>query len=123
MPSRALALLAVFAFAATAQRYADLTGRIFDITEGGIGQASITVVNEDTGFRRLTESDLGGRYVVGGLQPGSYKITVRKEGFRTLMRFGVKLTAAGGTRADFILPVGQRRRDDHRVRDGASGEP
>ena len=103
LSGRALALLAVFAFAAMAQRYAGLSGRIFDITEGGIGQASITVVNEETGFRRVTESDPGGRYLVGALQPGSYKITVRKEGFRTLMRFGVKLTASGGTRADFIL--------------------
>ena len=71
-----------------------------------IGQAAVTVVNEDTGFRRVTESDPGGRYTVASLQPGSYKITVRREGFRTLMRFGVKLTAASATRADFILPVG-----------------
>lgn len=103
---RALPLLVVCAYAATAQRFGDLYGRIADITEGGIPQAAITVVNEDTGFRRLAQSDPSGRYTVGSLQPGSYKITVRKEGFRTLMRFGVKLAAASGARVDFILPVG-----------------
>jgi hypothetical protein len=103
---RALALLLLSASAATAQRYVDLYGRILDTTEGGIGQAAVTVVNEETGFRRVTQSDPSGSYVVGSLQPGSYKVTVRKEGFRTVMRFGVELPPAGALRADFVLPVG-----------------
>jgi hypothetical protein len=102
---RPLALLVLCAFAAAAQRV-DLYGRILDTSEGGIGQADVTVVNEDTGFRRMTQSDPGGMYAVGSLQPGSYKVTVRREGFRTLMRFGVRLSPRGATRADFILPVG-----------------
>jgi len=102
---RPLALLVLCALAATAQRV-DLYGRILDTSEGGIGQAAITVVNEDTGFRRVTESDTGGAYAVGSLQPGTYKVTVRREGFRTLMRFGVRLSSSGATRADFVLPVG-----------------
>jgi hypothetical protein len=107
MPNgRALVLLVVCAIAAQAQRYVDLYGRIVDITDGGIGQASITAVNEETGFRRVTQSDPGGRYTIPSLHPGTYKITVRREGFRTLMRFGVKLSPAGGSRADFVLPVG-----------------
>jgi hypothetical protein len=103
---RTLALLLLGAFSVAAERYVDVYGRVLDPSEGGIGQASVTVVNEDTGFRRATESDPGGSYSVGSLQPGSYKITVRKEGFRTLMRFGVRLSTAGATRADFVLPVG-----------------
>src|SRR5207248_10914896 len=103
---RPVALLVFCAFTAAAQHYVDLYGRILDTTEGGIGQTAVTVVNEDTGFRRVTESDPGGMYRVGSLQPGTYKVTARKEGFRTLMRFGVKLSPAGSTRADFILPVG-----------------
>src|SRR3982751_4183189 len=102
---RPLALLLLCAFAAAAQRV-DLYGRVLDTSEGGVGQADVTVVNEDTGFRRMTQSDPGGMYAVGSLQPGTYKVTVRREGFRTLMRFGVRLSAASGARADFILPVG-----------------
>src|SRR5437763_13374337 len=102
---RPLALLLLCASVAQAQRV-DLFGRILDTTEGGIGQAAVTVVNEDTGFRRVTQSDPSGNYTVPSLQPGAYKVTVRREGFRTLMRFGVRLSPAGSTRADFILPVG-----------------
>src|SRR5438270_10356780 len=102
---RPLALLLLCAFAAAAQRV-DLYGRVLDTSEGGIGQADVTAVNEDTGFRRMTQSDPGGMYAVGSLQPGTYKVTVRREGFRTLMRFGVRLSPSGATRADFILPVG-----------------
>jgi hypothetical protein len=64
------------------------------------------VVNEDTGFRRLTQSHPDGGYVVSSLQPGLYKITVRKEGFRTAIRFGVKLNPSQPSRVDFKLVVG-----------------
>ena len=100
---RALALLAVFAFAAAGQRYVDLYGRIADTTDGGIGQASITVVNEEdfAGRRSPTRRPVHGWVP----PPGAYKITVRKEGFGPLC---VRSPADRGrsTRADFILPVG-----------------
>ena len=41
-----------------------------------------------------------------GQGPGVYKITVRKDGFRTLIRFGVKLSPSQPARADFKLVVG-----------------
>jgi hypothetical protein len=99
-------MLVFLSSTAAAQRYVDLYGRILDATEGGIGQAAVTVVNEETGFRRVTQSDPSGAYVVASLQPGDYKVTVRKEGFRTVTRFGLKLPASGATHADFLLPVG-----------------
>ena len=89
-----------------AERYAHLYGRILDTSDGGIAQAAVTVVNQDNGFRRSTESDPGGAYAVGSLQPGNYKVTVRKEGFHTVERYDVKLEMAALTRADFVLPVG-----------------
>ena len=66
---RPLAVLVLCALPAVAQR-ADLYGRILDTSEGGIGQAAVAVVNEDTGFRRVTQSDPSGNYAVGSLQPG-----------------------------------------------------
>ncbi len=79
---------------------------MLDISEGGIPDAAVSVVNQETGFRRTTQSEPSGNYAVGALQPGQYKITVRKEGFRTVVRFNVALVAASSTRADFVLPVG-----------------
>jgi hypothetical protein len=104
-PGRVLALLMVLAVPAAAQRFGSFYGVVLDTSEAGIGQASVSIVNEDTGFRREGATEPGGVYAVGGLEPGDYKITVRKEGFRTVMRFGVHLAAAPA-RVDFVLPVG-----------------
>jgi len=105
-PGRVLALLlAVLVEPAAAQRFGSFYGVVLDTSDAGIGQASVTIVNEDTGFRRQTLSEPGGTYAVGALDAGGYKITVRKEGFRTVMRFGVRLGAAPA-RVDFVLPVG-----------------
>lgn len=97
---------AVCAAPAFGQRYAALSGRILDTSDGGIGGASVTVVNQETGFRRSTVSDGGGQYAVGSLEAGAYKITVRRDGFRGAIRFDVQLPAGGTARADFTLPVG-----------------
>ena len=104
--ARLLAFLVLCLAPAMAQRYAGLYGRVLDTSEGGIGMASVTAVDQDTGFRRTTESLPGGAYSIAGLFPGTYKITVRKEGFVSVVRFDVTLKAAAIARADFILPVG-----------------
>lgn len=98
-------LLAGVIVPAAAQRLGSFYGVVLDTSDAGIGQASITTVNEESGFRRQTQSEPGGAYAVGALEPGEYKITVRKEGFRTVMRFGLRLTG-GAARVDFVLPVG-----------------
>src|SRR5271157_3636236 len=104
--TRLLALLAVLSAIAAAQRYAELYGRILDTSYAGISDAAVTVTNQDTGFRRATISETGGAWSVGSLQPGVYKITVRKEGFVSVARFDVRLADGATTRADFVLSVG-----------------
>jgi hypothetical protein len=89
-----------------AQRYASLAGHVLDSSGGGIAGAVVTVTNQETGFRRSAESEVGGAYAVSPLEAGVYKITVRKEGFRTLVRFGLALEEARPAAADFVLPVG-----------------
>ena len=91
---------------ASAQGLANLYGRVLDPSEAAVAGASITVVSEDTGFRRYAESQADGEYAVGSLQPGVYKITVRKEGFRAMVRFNVRLEAAHAARVDFLLSMG-----------------
>jgi hypothetical protein len=110
MPPGRLAALLIFATACAeqgvAQPRASLFGRILDASEAGIPEAAVTVIDEDTGFRRSSSSEPGGGYGIGSLEPGVYKITVRKDGFRTVVRFGVRLAGGASARADFVLPVG-----------------
>jgi hypothetical protein len=77
-----------------------------DPSEAAVTEAAVTVVNNETGFRRITQSQPDGEYVVGSLQPGIYKVMVRKDGFRTMIRFNVKLETREPARADFTLSVG-----------------
>src|SRR5712692_2750784 len=89
-----------------AQSYSHLSGLIRDPTDASVPDATVTVVNEDTGFRRVTLSHSDGSYVVVYLEPGLYKITVRRAGFRTLIHLGVRLDVAQPARVDFTLSLG-----------------
>jgi len=88
------------------QSRAHLAGMIRDPTEAAVPDAVVTVVNQDTGFRRLISSHSDGSYNVVSLEPGLYKITVRHPGFRTLIRLGVHVDLAQPVRVDFNLPLG-----------------
>jgi hypothetical protein len=107
---RALALfffyLVILARSSSAQSYSHLSGVILDASLASVPGALVTVVNEDTGLRRVTTSQPDGSYAVSSLQPGVYKITVRTPGFRTMIRFGVKLTESQPARVDFKLVIG-----------------
>jgi hypothetical protein len=88
------------------QHVSDLSGLIRDPSGAAIPHAGVSVVQDETGFRRSASSLSNGGYLIASLQPGSYKVTVKKEGFQTLVQFGVKLDVAQPTRLDFTLPIG-----------------
>jgi len=88
------------------QSHTHLAGAIRDPTDAAVPDAVVTVVNQETGFRRLTNSHSDGSYDVVSLEPGLYKITVRHPGFRTLIRLGVRVDPAEPVRVDFNLPLG-----------------
>jgi hypothetical protein len=81
-------------------------GRILDPSATGAEGVAVSVVNEDNGFRYSSLSQGDGAYSAGPLTPGSYKITVRKEGFRTMIRFHVRVDGSRPERADFALSLG-----------------
>ena len=76
-PGRVVVLLSlcwISSIPARAQRYAELVGQVIDPSKAGITDAVVTVVDEDTGFRRQVLTETGGTYAVGSLAPGSYKV-------------------------------------------------
>ena len=89
-----------------AQHYTHIAGVIIDGSGASVPDAMVGVVNEDTGFHHTTLSKSDGGYLVSSLQPGVYKITVRKIGFRTMVRFGIPVNEAQPARVDFKLVVG-----------------
>jgi len=88
------------------QQVSDLSGLIRDPSGAAIQHASVSIVQDETGFRRSGESLSNGGFLIASLQPGTYKVTVKKEGFQTVVQFGVKVDVAQPTRVDFTLPIG-----------------
>jgi len=88
------------------QNTAQVAGRITDSTDAVLPDASITAVNIETGIRREAASNEQGYYAVPLLQPGKYRITVQKEGFRPMIRDGVVLETGSARTVDFQLQVG-----------------
>src|ERR1035441_6403707 len=89
-----------------AQRSAYIHGHVIDPSQAAVPEAAITVVNQESGFRRVTQTASDGDYAVGSLDAGIYKVTVRKDGFRTMIRFNVKLANLEAALVDFTLSVG-----------------
>lgn len=109
VPGRVRVYLAVAAFCAaplSGQRSASVVGRISDATGASIPAASITVINQKTGFHRATESDPGGAYALTSLEPGEYTIKIAKDQFRPIYNFDVPLAPLVATAIDFVLQVG-----------------
>jgi Carboxypeptidase regulatory-like domain len=91
---------------AWAQRSAYIHGLVRDPSQAVVPEAAITIVNQESGFRRVTRTASDGGYAVGSLDSGVYKITVRKDGFRTMIRFNVMVANLEAARVDFTLSVG-----------------
>ncbi len=87
------------------QNLAQLSGIVRDESGIAVPQASIVAVNEDTGFRRTASTFPDGGYHILSLQPGTYKLTVRKPGFRPVVQFDVRLDIGQAARVDVVLRI------------------
>src|SRR5437763_16658911 len=86
-----LACVALLCGASAFAQEAQLTGLITDSTGAVVPQASVSLLNSDTGVKYQTESNGAGIYTFPCLKPGPYIATVEKPGFKTVSRPGIKL--------------------------------
>ena len=85
---------------------ADVSGVVKDSSGAAVPKAAITLLHQQSGIRRQAQSDDHGLYAIPAARPGSYRISVRKEGFQTSARTGIVLTSGQSARYDFTLSVG-----------------
>src|SRR5262245_61993273 len=91
--------LGQFAFGQTAQ----VTGRVSDSSGAVVPGAQVTVNNQKTGLARDSVTNGEGYYTIPLLPPGEYRIAVKKDGFKPVVRPGVALNVEQVARLDFTL--------------------
>ena len=101
----ALMLLAPVAVWAQSATSADLEGIVTDAAGGVIPQASVVVINKETGITRTGVTNDLGRYRIASLQVGEYDLRVSKDGFATVERKGLQLHVGQLATINVELPV------------------
>jgi hypothetical protein len=81
-----------------------IAGTVADQSGAIIPGATVTVRNVGTGGERTTQSSSTGAYLVSGLEPASYQITVSSAAFRPF-NATVEVTVGGHTTVDARLSV------------------
>ena len=101
-------LAALWAGAAFAQSpTGEIAGIIRDSSGALVPNAEVAAINENTNEPKTVHSGTQGQYVLAQLPTGTYRVTVRQTGFRTIERKGVELNALQSLRLDFHLEVGE----------------
>ena len=102
-----LALVALIALPLVAQvTTADLLGRVLDPKGLAVPGAKVTVRNSDTGLTRQATTGDTGDFAVTLLPPGTYNVTVEKEGFAKSVYEKLELVVGGKQTLDVTLKVG-----------------
>ncbi len=97
-------LVAVSAWAQTTT--GTVTGTVTDSAGALVAAAGVKLVNTGTGLSLSTETGDNGSYVFPLVQPGTYEVTVEKQGFQKFAR-SFTLAVTQQARIDAQLAVGQ----------------
>jgi hypothetical protein len=90
----AVAVMFALSVAALGQSTATLQGVVTDASNAVIPGATVVIRNQNTGVERTTKTDQTGDYVVPGLLPGMYQLTVNAQGFQSFVVSNLNLQVA-----------------------------
>ncbi len=83
-----------------------LLGTVTDTSGAAVPNAQITITATDTGQVQKFKTNESGNYLVPGLQPGRYTVTVEATGFKRETHANIDLTSNSSTRIDASLATG-----------------
>jgi hypothetical protein len=86
---------------------ARLAGTVNDTAGALVPEAALSAKNVSTGVVTRASSDPSGNYVFPSLAPGTYTVSVEKQGFATRVITGITLQVAQNATLDLTLNVGQ----------------
>ena len=102
-----LQILALFSLESFAQTNATIVGKVLDPSGAAIPSATVSAVNEATGYKREVTSGADGAYLMPAMPVGTYTVSAQQSGFNRVERKGVVLTIDQNVRMDLALTVGQ----------------
>ena len=89
LPSAAILALLFLAIAflpgrafAQGETTSAIVGQVTDVTGAAVSGASVTITNQENGFKRSATSDSAGRFNFPQLKPGAYAVKVEAQGFQ-----------------------------------------
>ena len=84
---------------------ATVSGSVTDDSGGVVPQTKIEIQNTATGVVTSASSNADGFYTVSNLVPGTYQVSVSKQGFKTQVRPAVTLEVGAHQVLDVVLQV------------------
>jgi hypothetical protein len=101
-----LLMLAVVTISLAQMETATLSGKVTDQKGGIVAGAQLIVTNVGTNVSLRGATNQLGLYVIGSLPPGEYRVSVSKDGFKTINLSDLVLTVQDMVSRNFELQVG-----------------
>src|SRR5580704_8833449 len=89
-----------------AQFCSSITGNVQDVSGAVVQEATITIKSQETGATRSVTTDDSGDYRIVSLPLGPQELKVEKQGFKTVVRTGVRLEVGQEAVVNFRLELG-----------------
>ena len=87
---------------------ATLSGTVADQSGSALPDARVSLTNVETGIASSTQSNEAGQYRFLFVNPGAYRLTAEKAGFRTYVREGIVVSLGEAATLDLALQVGSQ---------------
>jgi hypothetical protein len=97
---------AVFLLTCGAAAAQSISGVVKDTSDAVLPGVTVEATNAATQQVRSATTDMAGRYVITGLQPGNYAVSFTLPGFSSAKRPGITLTSEFTATVDMQLKVG-----------------
>lgn len=89
-----------------AQETSTITGTVTDPSGAVVANATVTVIQTETGTKQSTVTNSVGLYNIPGLAVGQYTLNVTAQGFSAFQTTGLTVNAAQTVRQDIRLALG-----------------
>jgi trimeric autotransporter adhesin len=101
-------LLAGVSSMAAQTTYGAIRGEVKDTQGANIAKAQVTLTNQDTKVVNTDVTNSAGVYLFGAIDPGTYKVTIVEQGFKTFETTGNVVTLGATTTVDAVMVVGAK---------------